>query len=91
MGVRVVALDGGRVSFGAALLRNALKVALPWIVGHATVFAFSTTHITGATPTWLWVLTISAYVLPIVYVVSLFVRNGRTPYDLTAGTHVTIA
>jgi hypothetical protein len=34
------------------------------------------------------ILTGLAYVLPIIYVVSVFVGTGRTPYDRLAGTVV---
>jgi uncharacterized RDD family membrane protein YckC len=78
--------------FGAAVLRNALKIALPWIIGHAAVIALVSTSTGGTTsgsaPAWVWVLTLAAYVLPIVYVVALFVRRGRTPYDAASRTAV---
>jgi uncharacterized RDD family membrane protein YckC len=110
LGIRVVGLpatnaaseDGAAdiaagASFGAAVLRNALKIALPWIIGHAAVIALVTTSAEGtasgsgayaSAPVWVWVLTFAAYVLPIVYVVALFVRRGRTPYDAASRTAV---
>lgn len=42
----------------------------------------------GDIPGWLAVATAGAYVLPAVYVVSLFVRRGRTPYDWISGSTV---
>jgi hypothetical protein len=86
--VVVHARTGGRVSFGRALARNALKVALPWLIGHAAVFEIVFASASGFVPTSIWLLTAGAYVLPIVYVLSLFVGNGRTPYDRIAGTAV---
>jgi uncharacterized RDD family membrane protein YckC len=86
LGLKVVAArDGGRLSFASALLRNALKVAVPWTIGHAAAIALvgSTTISPG-----LVTLTAAAYVLPLVYVVTLFVRDGRTPYDRAAGAGV---
>ncbi|MFD6139516.1 RDD family protein [Promicromonospora sp. NPDC060271] len=86
MGLEVVAArDGGRLSFASALLRNALKVAVPWTIGHAAAIALA-----GATTMspGLVTLTAAAYVLPLVYVVTLFVREGRTPYDRAAGARV---
>jgi uncharacterized RDD family membrane protein YckC len=86
LGLRVVAArDGGRLSFATALLRNALKVAVPWTIGHAAAIALvgSTTVGPG-----LAALTAAAYVLPIVYVVTLFVGDGRTPYDRAARDRV---
>ena len=88
--LRVVDADTGtRVPFPRALLRNALKIALPWMVGHAVVFEIVQTSEAGAVPGWLWVATAGAYVLPAVYVVSLFLRRGRTPYDWLSRTSVT--
>jgi uncharacterized RDD family membrane protein YckC len=81
--------DGGAPSFGAALARNALKIGLPWIVGHAAVYAIVLTSASASeVPAWVWVLTALSYVLPLVYVATLFVGAGRTPYDRVAGTRV---
>ena len=38
-----------------------------------------------------WVLTALAYVLPLVYVASLFAHDGRTPYDRAARARVIAA
>jgi uncharacterized RDD family membrane protein YckC len=86
LGLKVVAArDGGRLSFAAALLRNVLKVAVPWTIGHAAAIAlvWATTMNPG-----LAALTAAAYVLPLVYVVTLFAGKGRTPYDRAAGAGV---
>ena len=88
--LRVVDADtGSRVPFRRALLRNVLKIAVPWLLGHAVVFEIVQTSEAGAVPGWLWVATAGAYVLPAVYVASLFVRRGRTPYDRISRTTVT--
>ena len=88
--LRVVDTDSGsRVPFPRALLRNALKIAVSWTMGHAVVFEIVQTSEAGAIPGWLWVATAGAYVLPAVYVVWLFVRRGRTPYDWISRTTVT--
>ncbi|GAB3394039.1 hypothetical protein GCM10027568_23930 [Humibacter soli] len=86
--LRVQARDVARPSFWVALLRNALKVALPWTIGHAAVIAIYSASTSDAIPPWVWVITIAAYALPIVYIVALFVRRGRTPYDAASGTRV---
>ncbi|MGI5190783.1 RDD family protein [Promicromonospora sp. CA-289599] len=86
LGLKVVAAgDGGRLSFASALLRNALKVAVPWTIGHAAAITLvgSTTISPGIVT-----LTAAAYILPLVYVVTLFVREGRTPYDRAGGARV---
>lgn len=77
-----------RVTFPRALLRNTLKFAPPWILGHVVAIALSDTSPTSPPSAWLWVLTAAAYVLPIAYVASLFVRRGDTPYDAAARTTV---
>lgn len=84
------ATTGGRVGLGHALIRNALKIAVPWAIGHAAVYQLVATDGQG-TPAWLVALTVAAYVLPILWIISLFVRTGRTPYDLVAKTRVDLA
>ncbi|MBE1877599.1 RDD family protein [Myceligenerans pegani] len=85
-GLRVVgARDGRRLSFGAALVRNALKVAVPWTIGHAAAIGLVVSPTVGP---GLVALTAAAYVLPIAYVVTLFAGAGRTPYDRAAGARV---
>lgn len=76
--------------FRTTLSRNLLKLGLPWLLGHAAVYAitFASAQATPVSP-WVWALTVVAYALPIVYAVSLFVGEGRTPYDSITGTDVT--
>jgi len=78
-----VEANGRRPSLARALSRNALKVGAPWLIGHAGVFAV----VVDPTPTTSALLVV-AYVLPIAYVISLFVGAGRTPYDRIAGVVV---
>ena len=79
LGLKVVgAKDGERLSFGMALLRNALKIAVPWTIGHAAAIGLVSSPEVGP---GLAVLTAAAYVLPIGYVITLFTGEGRTPYD----------
>jgi uncharacterized RDD family membrane protein YckC len=84
----VDARTGGRISFRRALARNALKIALPWMIGHAAVFGIVDASASGSVPPSIWMLTAVAYLLPIAYVLSLFVGSGRTLYDRIAGTVV---
>ena len=87
--LRVVdAFTGSRVSFRRSILRNTLKIGVPWTIGHAAVFSIVQASGSGPVPVSVWLLTVVAYVLPIMYVVSLFVGQGRTPYDLVSGTVV---
>ena len=87
--LRVVdAVTGSRVSFQRSILRNTLKIGVPWTIGHAAVFAIVQASGSRPVPVSVWLLTVVAYVLPITYVVSLFVGQGRTPYDLISSTVV---
>ena len=79
---------GARVSWRRTLARNALKVAVPWTIGHAAAFNIVASSGASTVPVQVWLLTAVAYALPIVYVVTLFVGSGRTPYDRIAGTTV---
>jgi uncharacterized RDD family membrane protein YckC len=88
MRLRVVSDHGARVGFSRALARNGLKVTAPWLVGHAAVYAITGTSATAATPGWVWGLTGAAYILPVVWILSLFVASGRTPYDRLTRTTV---
>ena len=82
---------GDRVSFGRALLRNLLKIGLPWTIGHAAVIAVVFDSADGPTGAAAWTLLALAYVLPFLYVIALFVGDGRTPYDRVARTRVVAA
>jgi len=87
--LRVVdAVTGSRVSFRRSILRNTLKIGVPWTIGHAAVFSIVQASGSGSVPVAVWLLTIVAYVFPIMYIVFLFVGRGRTPYDLISGTVV---
>ncbi|WP_230208286.1 RDD family protein [Microlunatus sp. Gsoil 973] len=86
-GLRVTTVAGVRPGFGRAVARNGLKITVPWLIGHADVYALVASS-DAAVPGWLWVLTAAAYILPTVWIVSLFIGSGRTPYDRIAGTTV---
>jgi uncharacterized RDD family membrane protein YckC len=88
-GLRVVdARSGARVPLRRTLLRNLLKIAVPWLIGHAAVYELVASGPSGDVPSATVVVTVAAYVLPILYVVGLFVGHGRTLYDEAAGTAV---
>ncbi|GAB7040080.1 MULTISPECIES: RDD family protein [Catenuloplanes] len=84
----ITATDGSRPTLRRALLRNTLKIAVPWLIGHAAVYAIAGTGDSGAVPIESWLLTATSYLLPIVYVASLFIGTGQTPYDRLSGTAV---
>lgn len=88
--MRLVVLSGtNRLPYRLALLRNFLKLGVPWLVGHAAVFAIVSSSASTEVPAGVWVLTGLAYLIPIVWIVSLFVGDRRTPYDRICGTDVT--
>lgn len=88
LGLRVLATSG-RPRFLVALVRNLLKVGLPWLIGHAAVFAIVTSSAASDTvPAGVWMLTAAAYLIPVIWIVSLFVPGGRTPYDRITSTSV---
>lgn len=84
---------GDALPFRRALLRNAVKIALPWIVGHAAVYAIvgasgGATGPDGSLPPGVEAVTAIAYVLPTIWLVTLLIGSGRTPYDMIAGAVV---
>lgn len=92
LGLQVVnARTGERMGFPQSLARNALKIALPWTIGHTAVYGLVVTPPSEPVPLWIWAATAVAYILPIAYVVSLFFGKGRTPYDRLCGSAVIAA
>lgn len=73
-------------SLRATAVRNLIKLALPWTLGHLVVFRLAASD--GAAPWWVVPVLVAAYALPVASVVSLFRRDGRTPYDALSGTRV---
>lgn len=75
--------------FRITVVRNLLKIGLPWILGHAGVYAIvASSQGSTSTPIGVWILVAVAYAIPIIYVTSLFVAGGRTPYDRITGLNV---
>ncbi len=88
MGLRLTDVAGARVTYARAALRNALKLGLPWLIAHAAVYGLWEGSPTDAIPTWVWPLLAVAYAIPIVWLASIFVRVGRSPYDQLTRTVV---
>jgi uncharacterized RDD family membrane protein YckC len=84
-GLCVSRAAGGRLSFGAALLRNAVKFT-PWECGH-TVAQQAIFSGEGGFPAWVWIPAAVAFLGPVVWIVALL-RTGRTPYDRIASARV---
>lgn len=72
----------GRITFSRAVLRNALKVAVPWELGHTVAYGFAN----GSDGAWLIILTVLVYAVLIAWSASLFFQ--RTLYDVLSGTRV---
>jgi uncharacterized RDD family membrane protein YckC len=71
--------------FARALLRNAIKYALPWELAHTAVFAL--VRSTSAPPLWVIVVLVVTYAIPLVSLVLLLV-TGRPLHDRIARTVV---
>ena len=85
----VVRLGSVRLPYRLALLRNLLKLGVPGLIGHTAVFAIvSSSNASNGVPTGVRALTGLAYLIPVVWIVSLFVGDRRTPYDRICGTTV---
>jgi uncharacterized RDD family membrane protein YckC len=87
--LRVQTSQGLAPRFARSLVRNGLKVALPWELGHTAAFSLAASSAAEATMYAAMACGIAACVAGCGYVASLFVGAGRTPYDLIAGTSVT--
>lgn len=76
---------GGGAGFARSLVRNGIKYALPWELGHTAVFALFGT--TTAPPLWVMIVLVATYAIPIVSLVLLLV-TGRALHDRVARTVV---
>lgn len=88
LGLRVTDVKGRRLSFRAALVRNAIKFA-PWEFGHllAQQAVFSGE---AGLPAWVLLPGSIAFAGPMIWLIELF-RAGRTPYDRVSGAIVRAA
>lgn len=75
-------LDAGR-----ALLRNAVKILLPWQLGHVVTLGAVYGDFDTMRPGTI-IATALLYPLMAVFAVMLLRRGGRGPHDLLAGTRV---
>jgi len=83
--LRVDRWSGGGAGFARSLLRNGIKYALPWELGHTAVFALF--GVTSAPSASTVVVLVGAYGLPLLSLALLFV-NGASLHDRIAGTQV---
>ena len=90
LSVVAVGPDSGRLSVGRALARSALKF-LPWELGHVFsnhLMEHSVRSPDATPPMWFWVVSIVSMAGALLYAASLFVGDGRTPYDRLARSRV---
>jgi uncharacterized RDD family membrane protein YckC len=74
---------GERITWARSLLRNLLKLGVPWTLGHLAAIALANGGGIDAQ-----IGAIASMAVPIAYVVTLFVGGRRTIYDRLAGTMV---
>ena len=82
-GTKLGYATGDRVTWPRSLLRNLLKLGLPWTLGHAGAVAVA---YGGGWDAQLGA--VLSLLVPVAYLVSLFAGSGRTIYDHLAGTTV---
>jgi uncharacterized RDD family membrane protein YckC len=91
LGLRVVSEDGEQVSLGRAFLRGVGKF-LPWETAHAVYWHWPGWPLDPAPATNGQIAMLGAVWLASGwYLVSLFRKDRRTPYDRLAGTQVVAA
>ncbi len=84
LGLRVrVDPTGSRLSWQRSLLRNLLKLGVPWTLGHLAAIALA-----GGGGIDAQIGAVLSMAVPVAYVVTLFLGDGRTVYDHLAGTMV---
>ncbi|MDX2261493.1 MAG: RDD family protein [Gemmatimonadales bacterium] len=86
VGLVVTRETGGRLAFGAALLRNAAKF-VPWEFGHTVAQQAAFSGEAGF-PAWVWGPAAVALVGPVWWLISMM-TTGRTPYDRWALARIT--
>jgi uncharacterized RDD family membrane protein YckC len=84
LGLRVRVLREAEVGRRRVAVRNALKVALPWELGHTAAFLLADPKASGSTYSVGMASAVLACALAAGYVASLFIGTGRTPYDHAA-------
>jgi uncharacterized RDD family membrane protein YckC len=87
IGLEVRTTAGERVSRGRALLRNAVKIGIPWQLGHLVAIGSTFGGFQGRDPLTLVAAAI-IYPLMVVMVVLVARGSGRGLHDRLAGTQV---
>jgi uncharacterized RDD family membrane protein YckC len=80
----------GQPSGRQALVRNLVKITLPWELGHTVALGYANLE-GGHVPVWLGVLTVITYGWVLGNLVLLLIRSGKPVHDRLARTVVTRA
>ncbi len=86
--LRVVNMNGQQARFPQTLMRAVVKF-LPWEIAHTAIWRIPGWPQEPAEPlAWQWTAFAASMLACGLYIVSLFIGAGRTPYDRVAGTCV---
>ena len=88
LGIRVRTLRGDDLRWRRALARNALKITLPWELGHTAAFLLADPQTGKGMSAIGMASAVGACALAAGYVATLFIGSGRTPYDRVTATRV---
>lgn len=86
-GLRVERVDGGQLSVGQALLRNVVKVAIPWQLGHVTAVSGAYGGFERPDPRVV-AAAVATYSMVTAGLVGVLSNSGVTFYDLLSRSHV---
>ncbi len=88
LGIVVAGPDGGRLTVGRALAREATRF-LPWELSHAIIWRLALSPAKNSFPAWAGVGFALVYLIVFAYLVTLFFGSQhRTLYDRLAGSWV---
>lgn len=87
LGLKVLRAEGDRAGFLRTLIRNGLKF-LPWEAAHIAIWYAPGQPFVDPPAAWNMTVWTGALTVALIYVLSLFLGTGRTPYDRAAGLAV---
>ncbi len=85
--LEVTGSRSGNARFPSIALRNGVKL-LPWEFAHAAIWYVPERPFLDAMPTANLAICMAAILASALYVLTIFVGDGRTPYDRISGTQV---
>jgi len=86
-GLVVRTTDGHVPGFGRALLRNTVKVGIPWQLGHVVAIGAATGRLDRHHP-WIIAATAVVYLWMAAAVAAVSLKSGRALHDRAASTEV---